>query len=104
MRQHEAQGQVSRGEAAVARGQEVTKGSGLQSSNSHGGYWKGTPRPKQRQQIHCAQCWHRNRRLGSSRLGEAQSHRANLNPALPDRESHVCSHMLHRGDFSDSRV
>lgn len=80
MQQHKAQGgQVSWGKAAAyRRGQEVTKGRGLQGSNNHGGYWKGTPRTRERQQIHRAQCWRRNCRLWSSRLGEAQSHIANL--------------------------
>lgn len=51
LQQHKGnRGQVSRGKAAVARrGQQVTKGCDLQSSNNQGGNWKGKQGPGERQ-------------------------------------------------------
>lgn len=74
MRQHRAQGgQVSWGKTAAARRrQEVTKGCSLQSSSDHGGYWKGTPTTRGRQQIVPRVG------VGTTGLVEARSPTANL--------------------------
>lgn len=72
MQQHKAQGgQVSQGKAAAARrGQEVTNSCGLQSSNNHGGYWKGTSRTKESSRYTAPS-------VGVGTVG-SQSHIANL--------------------------